>query len=480
MSEKAAEHTFLQAKHVLAEAKQIHTYNERIRKENAQNFDFFTALTSWYDEEDHSKFIGSLLDPSGPHGQDALFLAEFLEEIGCDKASESEWQVAKEFWIGANKRNRRIDLLVQGTDIIIGIENKILSDESEGQLRDYSAWLAEQPQKTKLLIFLTPEGRNPDQGVSALEEEFGGQVKIIRASYTSLENSNIFSTDQSTDHPHQEDLKDDFQTLDTRAAENHSYIPNLAAWLQRCLEKVALIPRLREVIAQYRDLVNRVGGQRMGDEEVDALSELIMEPETLQASFHIQNAIPKAKAKISYFFWEKLKENLEQGDDFYEVRLKEVSVNDLQKYLKPNIQNRPHPQLLCDIGLRWKEGRAKVKVELLHFSDRNHLTIKLLHPDAKKFTNLDETEKRLAEESQKRLGVIDRPNTSQASYITGDFLLKDGNRLDLTNFRGRALELADANKSEEIVREVADQVRLFVYQIHQSANAAGFGEEAQS
>lgn len=87
-------------------------------------------------ETDHSKILGSLLDPRGSHGQNRLFLDSFLELLGME-AGGGRWTVAVE--------SGRVDILLRRQDdpaSVVIIENKAhRAQDQDGQL--YRYWFYE-------------------------------------------------------------------------------------------------------------------------------------------------------------------------------------------------------------------------------------------------------------------------------------------------------------------------------------------------
>lgn len=50
-----------------------------------EKFNIFSTLHKWHDERRlHSRFLATLLQPNGTHGQSSLFLEEFLNILGID------------------------------------------------------------------------------------------------------------------------------------------------------------------------------------------------------------------------------------------------------------------------------------------------------------------------------------------------------------------------------------------------------------
>lgn len=119
------------------------------------------------DEMRLSAIIAGMLDPDRSHGQQRMFLDAFLRRIDrCDllnghvESIHCEYQIHKE---------GRIDILVDFGDFGIAIENKPWAGEGYNQVRRYRDCLNRVSDGQFRLIYLTPDGREPDS-ISSEEE----------------------------------------------------------------------------------------------------------------------------------------------------------------------------------------------------------------------------------------------------------------------------------------------------------------------
>ena len=116
-----------------------------------------------------SDIIADLLDPAGSHGQRHMFLKAFLRRINTNGSllEQSERaEVHREFSCDSG----RIDILVTfNSGFRIGIENKLGAGEGYDQVRRYRDCLNRVPGGQFRLIYLTPDGREPDS-ISPEEE----------------------------------------------------------------------------------------------------------------------------------------------------------------------------------------------------------------------------------------------------------------------------------------------------------------------
>ena len=122
-------------------------------------FNIFDVLRVTWLELPHSNFLAFLLDPEAKHGWHTTFLELFLgEACGYDIQGfgPNHMEVLREW--------KHIDILLrdESRQLLVIIENKITSDEGEGQLETYWREMkAYYPGWTQIGIFLTPRGAAP-------------------------------------------------------------------------------------------------------------------------------------------------------------------------------------------------------------------------------------------------------------------------------------------------------------------------------
>lgn len=157
--------------------------SKRHERRNAPKFNIFELLRVERDEAVHSRFLASLLDPSGSHGQGALFLNSFLRfceglpgfpvMIERDIPGATSVFVRPEF----SSAHGRPDILVfsHKPAFALIVENKIDAQDETTQLARY--WkllqsLFKFAGARRALIYLTPSGRKPRGTVPATVHYF--------------------------------------------------------------------------------------------------------------------------------------------------------------------------------------------------------------------------------------------------------------------------------------------------------------------
>ena len=115
----------------------IYEARKRFFSHLALDFTIFDYLRR--DEMGVSRIIADLLDPNASHGQGSTFLKEFAKKIGQGWISlANDWKVSTEKKVNGQ---RRIDIYLESSDGIIGIENKPWAIDQKDQLIDYANYL---------------------------------------------------------------------------------------------------------------------------------------------------------------------------------------------------------------------------------------------------------------------------------------------------------------------------------------------------
>lgn len=118
------------------------------------------------DENTLSDIIADLINPTGSHGQQRIFLKAFLRRITRithDDLLEQRCEVHTEASYQNGNDIGRIDILVEfNSGFRIGIENKWESGEGDDQLLRYRNHLNGVSNGQFCLIYLTPDGREPN------------------------------------------------------------------------------------------------------------------------------------------------------------------------------------------------------------------------------------------------------------------------------------------------------------------------------
>lgn len=188
-----------------------------------KNPNIFQVLRIAKNEIRHSNFLSWLLDPNQSHKLGDIFLKRFLREVfSSDKFSGID-QVDVE---GMDLRSavihrewKNIDILITLDNVVVCVENKVLSKEHSNQLKRYKDIIENQyPEHHKTFVFLTPEGDTSENEsdtyepisyefiISSLERiksvygsSLNEQVKNYISDYITIIKRELMGTDELTE-----------------------------------------------------------------------------------------------------------------------------------------------------------------------------------------------------------------------------------------------------------------------------------------
>lgn len=236
---------------------EVRVRSEERERATYERFNVFTTLLQAHDEVRlHTRFIHCLLDPCGCHDCGPLFLNLFLETLRDPKLGSVDgngsaayleipdkigaWSLLKET---RKLGHGQLDILLDGGNFGIAIENKIRAHEQPSQLACYAQALEERYSKDWRLFYLTLDGR---RGETAANEQY---LRI-------------------------------------------SYAVHILEWLEKCLRATYHIVRINQVIQQYRDVVRHLTHRTLNDEAMRPIIEFIRShPDIVRHSSEIQQGI---------------------------------------------------------------------------------------------------------------------------------------------------------------------------------------------
>ena len=133
-------------------------------------FNIFEALGAVHHELRHSDFLAFLLDPNANHGLGDSFLKRFLMRVLMD-ANDPPLNPIRIDLISMDQAVIRrewqnIDIFIEDplNNLVVIIENKILSGEHDRQLKRYYGIVQSRfPRASIVPVFLTPDGIDPSE-----------------------------------------------------------------------------------------------------------------------------------------------------------------------------------------------------------------------------------------------------------------------------------------------------------------------------
>jgi len=188
-----------------------------------KNPNIFQILRITRNEIRHSNFLSWLLDPGQSHKLGDIFLKRFLREVfSSDKFGEID-QVDVEGMdltsVEIQREWKNIDVLIKLDNVVVCVENKVLSKEHSNQLKRYKDIIEHQfPNHRQTFVYLTPEGDSSESEsetyepisyefivntleriISVYGESLNGQVKNYIKDYITIIKRELMGTDKLTE-----------------------------------------------------------------------------------------------------------------------------------------------------------------------------------------------------------------------------------------------------------------------------------------
>lgn len=237
-----------------------------ISKESAnlhgERFNIFSILGVQRDENrTHSRYLAELLSPTGRHGEGFRFLDVFVKDVlGLSLDVSRRVKVTREL---ATEDRRRVDIVVESPNLIIGIEVKVDAGDQKAQLHDYFTELNQRAKgrKTAVLVYLTLNGRPPSA-----------------YSLKDLEQENVCCL---------------------------SFADHIRQWIDRCAGLCEHKPELSYALIQYKRLLETLTGAGTSMTSLIA-DKLAQDRDDLETALAVERALPRAKSAVMLRFWEEL------------------------------------------------------------------------------------------------------------------------------------------------------------------------------
>ncbi len=235
-------------------------------RENAnihgERFNIFAILGLQRDENrTHSRYLAELLSPAGRHGEGARFLNAFVNDVlGLSLDVSDRVKVTREL---ATEDRRRVDIVVESPDLIVGIEVKIDAGDQKAQLHDYYTALNHRANNRKkaVLVYLTLDGKAPST-----------------YSLKDLEQKNVYCL---------------------------SFEKDIRQWIDTCANLSKHKPELSHALIQYKRLLENLTGAGTSMTALIA-DKLANNRDDLETALAVESALPQAKAAVMFRFWEEL------------------------------------------------------------------------------------------------------------------------------------------------------------------------------
>lgn len=355
------------------------------KKITAEDFNIFNILgISHLEVSTHSRFISNLLDPCGSHYQGNIFLELFMRKIGIEDFNYADASIEVEK--SENKYGRFDIFITDDKNWTIIIENKIHAELQEEQLGRYIEYLKETSKtKNKKLLYLTLA--NEFDNDSHCNEDYSPGIGISQREKDFLKSQGVNTVE------------------DIKLYKHITYSNDILDWLIDAQKEAISLPRIREVIEQYiqiiRELTNKPEGMAMNEirdyikkdkEHYNALTECYeaynnVRADLIKKAFEdikvmIKNKYPMAKIENSIEV-NKSEKGLIFQSKYENVSLRCVFEGNLKGKLFIGIRNEGKIQLQLPKPDGWKDENGWIwkycdfnyngDFALLYFEDHEKL-----------------------------------------------------------------------------------------------------------
>lgn len=240
-------------------------------KKTGEEFNIFSILERDRAEVRHSRLLAELLNPKGSHGNSSIFLKKFISinnlisDINNAEIDEfcNNAKVETEQYHLAEGKQGYIDIIIETDKIAIVIENKIDGPDQSAQLSRYAE---SKKDKEKVIIYLTPNGREPSN--------------------------------------------DSLRSLKKEAIPIHciSYKDNIYKWIEGCIDDCQG-DNVKAILNQYKALIEKITSSNTKRENME-LSKLLIKDDNIEVAIKLVEALAYTKATIEMEFFKKLKESV--------------------------------------------------------------------------------------------------------------------------------------------------------------------------
>ncbi len=229
-------------------------------------FNVFSVLRRESDEVNlHSRFLAALLDHRKSRDAPRENLKDFLENVVECKFEHDSAEVDRE-------RDGIDILIVNKAKQAVAIENKIDAGDQPGQLQRYHDKLEKNGYNEIHMLYLTLHGHDPS-------EESRGALSIDKII-------------------------------------NISYKSDLRPWLERCQERACDEPPLRESVAQYLHLIQKMTGTDQGEAYMSELKKLCLEDNNPVLVHDLNRVMVEVMVSLQHQLWEDIEKALDKIPNF--------------------------------------------------------------------------------------------------------------------------------------------------------------------
>jgi len=309
-------------KYLLKNIDKIQINYEKEYARSGMKFNLFSITKIERKEVDtHSAMIAELLNPKGSHHQGTKFLELFFNSIEYLKNIDLDLYSAK---VKKEKsfNEGRVDIIVEFSNFILIIENKIDAIDQKLQIQRYYN-IAKKLNKDFRIIYLT---------------KYGSEATV--------------------------------ESHNNKPYEIMSYQKDIIRWLEYSIKEMSLIPQIREILVQYMNLIKKITGVNLTMNESDEIIDDIKN--NMLSAKAICDNYSKAQIEIIYDFFNKLYDFFDKDKEI-DLVLKDELSKKAQKYFLLNDTNKVDKNIIAKwVEKKGTKGTWEVKPLLLKLNVDNN------------------------------------------------------------------------------------------------------------
>ena len=325
---------------VLQQVRLLKNKYDELAAVTGEDFNIFSILRIKHEEvKTHTPMLAELLNPHGSHHQGAAFLKLFLETCIYEKENGQESAVynnPETFHVRTEEHTDQgqIDIFLEKEkEACIVIENKIYAEDRYSQLNRYYQYAKKRfSDKQIKLIYLTLDGSPPEEK----------SLKAVNGQGNDLSMDKVILI---------------------------SYRKHIISWLEECmkLQEVQRLSPVREILFQYRDLLNELTGQPINTRYSMDLTELLIKDNNHELIPHLEQALLELKVQTQLKFWEELANIMRKKvykSGIHDNQEKEASEDNIRHYYTAS-RNRHGFGTTFKLGsFSWKQTEIALRVAL--------------------------------------------------------------------------------------------------------------------
>ena len=325
--------TISRISNVLTQVRLLKDKYEGLAAVTGEHFNVFSILRIKRKEViTHTPMLAEMLNPLGSHHQRAAFLNLFLKI--CIK--DQEYTNPETFRVRTEERTTdqkgQFDILLEKeNEACIVIENKIDAEDRDSQLnRYYQDAKKSFPDDQIKLLYLTLHGSPPDPNALIAVNGQGNDLSM-----------------------------DDVICI--------SYREHIIEWLEKCmkLKEVERISPIREIVFQYRDLLNDLTGQPTNTRYSMELKDILVRGENYELIPDMEKMLLEFKVHVQREFWcelTRIMTNKEYRFKCHDKQEKKASVDNIRHYYQGS-QNRLYYGTTFKLdSFSWEQTEIALKV----------------------------------------------------------------------------------------------------------------------